>query len=174
MSWLLAGNLGTSGGGAVALLFNGFLYCLLLAVAVILGWLVLRRLCRPTHLALRQDGVAYEYHTPVGIFRGAMIPWLDIERIEIIKPGNSINPERFLVRFRSRSNRKLDVPLKWLGSPELKDSLAGAVARHLANVERDLDVAFLLQSPSANSFTELWFQSLDSLVIPTRKISPTD
>jgi hypothetical protein len=162
MTWLLAGNLGTSGGGAVALAFNGFLYCLLLALAAFLGRLVVRAICQPTHLAIDGDGVRYEYHTPIGTFKGRMLPWSEIECIEIVKPGNSVNPAHYLVRFRSRLNKNFDLPLRWLDRPEAKDILAGAVSKHLADVERHLDVAFFLQSPSVNSFTELWFQSLDT------------
>ncbi|PWU01482.1 MAG: hypothetical protein C5B53_02875 [Candidatus Melainabacteria bacterium] len=174
MSWLLAGNLGTSGGGAMALAFNGLLYFLLLALTVLLGWMALRSICRPTHLALGRDGLYYEYHTAIGNFKGQLFPWTEIERIEIFKPGSSINPEHYLVRFRSRSKKRFDLPLRWLRSPDTKDLLAGAVDSHLTDVERDLDVAFFLQSPSVNSFTELWFQSLDSPVISTSKPSSTD
>jgi len=162
MTWLLGGSLGTSGGGAVALAFNALLYCLLLALATFLGWLTLRSICRPTHLAIDNYGVQYEYHTLFGTFKGHPLPWPQIERIEIITPGNSINPEHYLVRFRSRLKKTFDLPLRWVNRPEAKDILAGAVSKHLSDVERDLDVAFFLQSPSVNSFTELWFQSLDA------------
>jgi hypothetical protein len=54
---------------------------------------------------------------------------------------------------------------------EAKEKLANAVNTCLANTERDLDVAFFLQSPPVNSFTELWFQSLDPPDLLTKTTS---
>ena len=160
MSWLLHGSLGTSGGGAAALAFNGALYLLLLLLLSVLGCVIFNNMRKPTHLLIDDQGLQFHYHTAIGKFRGRRCPWNKIDRMEIFKPGNTINSNRYVLRCLEDSTKVFDLPLSWLDNLKSRDKLASAVKEHLPDVQRDLEVAVYLQPPLGDTFTQIWFLSL--------------
>lgn len=180
MSWLLQHSLGTSGGGAAALAFNAVLYLLLLLVLCVLGLMIFNKMRKPTHLLTDEEGVQFLYHTLLGRFKGRKYSWSKIDRMEIFKPGNTVNPNRYVLRFLEGASKVFDIPLNWIDNSDSRDQLACAVKEHLGNAQRDLEVALYLQPPLADSFTEIWFQSLpntpyiEGLLAPDRRVDKKD
>lgn len=170
MTWLLAGSFGTSGGGAAAIAFNNLLYLLLLCVAAILGWLAVKTYSKPTHLLLSSDGLQYQYKTPLGSFKGQSVVWQKITELKIVKPKNRTNPAEYQFCLFANTKHLLALQLGWLDNNGERQKLFEYVEEFLAERPKSLDVALYLQPPSGQSYTEIWFQSLENapnLATPT-------
>ncbi len=162
MNWLLAGSLGTSGGGAAGIAFNNLLYLLLLCLAAISGWLVVKTYTKPTHLLLTSDGLQYQYKSPLGSYNGRPIMWQKITELKIVKPKNRTNPAEYQFCLQAGAKTLLAVKLGWINNNGERQKLFEYVEEFLADVPRSMDVALYLQPPSGESYTEIWFQSFEN------------
>jgi hypothetical protein len=162
MNWLLAGSLGTSGGGAAAIAFNNLLYGLLLCLTTVSGWLAIKTFTKPTHLLLTSDGLQYLYKTPIGTSKGPLVLWERITELKIEKPTSHTNPAEYQLCFLAGGKRVLSLQLGWINIIGERQKLFEHVEEFLTDVPRSIDVALYLQPPSGQSYTEIWFQSLEN------------
>jgi hypothetical protein len=162
MTWLLAGSLGTSGGGAAAIAFNNILYLLLLAFTAVPGGLLFKSMSKPTHLLLSSDGLQYQYRSPLGAIKGPLIPWGKITELRIAKPKNLSNPAEYKLCLLADTKQLLTLQLGWINNIGDRQKLCEYVDEFLPDKPRSLDVALYLQPPSGQSYTEIWFQSLEN------------
>lgn len=162
MNWLLAGSLGTSGGGPAAIAFSRFLHLLLFFFVGVSGWMVIKSSGKPTHLLLSSEGLRYQYKTLLGAFQGRLIAWDKITELTIVKPKNRTNPAEYRLCFLAGAKPLSTLRLGWIDKTGDRQRLFEYVEEFLPDTPRSLDVAFYLQPPSGHSYTEIWFQSLDN------------
>jgi hypothetical protein len=160
MSWILAGSLGTSGGGAAALAFNSVIYFLLCMLAAALGWASVSSFRKPTHLAFDNKKLQYEFRTPLGCFKDRAHQWNEITHMAIIKPHKTTNPTKYCLSLFKASKEMFRLPLGWVSNLENRELLSNAIETYLSNIPCDPEVALYLQPSAGHSFTEIWFQSL--------------
>ncbi len=161
MSWLLAGSLGTSGGGVMALAFNNVICVILMTIAALLIYITIRIVCKPSHLLVSGSGLQYQFRTLLG-YKSPIMLWQNVSYLIIYKPKNTTNPANYQVSFMSGTKRIFNIPLAWLNKTENKEKLLLALDKYLTDVPRDHEVLFYMRPPSAQSYTDIWFQSLRS------------
>lgn len=162
MNWLLAGSVGTSGGGAAAIAFNNLLYLILLSITALSGWLAVKVFSKPTLLLLSSDGIQYQYTTPVGSYRGPLVSWDKATELKIGKPKNRTNPAEYQLCLLAGTKQLFTLQLGCIDNNGDRQKLFECIEEFLPDKPRSLDVALYLQPPSSHSYTEIWFQSLEN------------
>ncbi|MBP6746828.1 serine/threonine protein kinase [bacterium] len=123
----------------------------------------------PDAADISSRGVRLLRHSSLGTYIRKQISWQDLDSVTVIrKSSNLIGKKVEFVRFQQKRQDKLrkifliDIPLRALAGPNMKEQLLEALHTWAPSIENDGLVFEALAPSEPDSYTELWLTSFST------------
>jgi len=128
-------------------------------VAGIAGYSYMKR---PTHLALSNRGIAWEWRRSA-LSSGCLIPWGTIQAIDLLWPEGKTSPLDCIIRIRTEDQKTpMELKLGGLSTNEDRQKFLDSLERWAPHVAKDAQLVEMLATPQDQSYTELWLKALSA------------
>lgn len=115
---------------------------------------------QPTLVIVDPDAVRLFISWRLVRYEVLVMPWKDLRRVEITKPGEDASPETWKLSFQC-SNSKNNIALDWAGlTPEGRAAIYEHAKRYATGCTMSPELAETMLRKQNASYTELWLQSL--------------
>jgi len=159
MDGAIGKGLGDVGTVFWALVSNPFIAIALAAVLIPICYHFLKLALKPNRLVLNASGISFNIATVSGALPFHVTRWDDLVSAKLSKPSETAGPEKWSINLLRTNGTPFKIDLAAV-TPEDRSRLSRGIERWAPHCAMDPELTETLMPRQANSYTELWLQSL--------------
>ncbi len=131
-------------------------------IALAVLYIIYRVTSEPTHLALSENGIAWEWRRTL-LNRGSRVAWEDVRSIELSSPEGNTSALNCVINIKTEAKEPvMQIKLGGLATHDDRQALLDSIERWAPDATRDAQLTDLLAAPQDQSYTELWLEALSA------------